>query len=180
MAQEVGNNTNIQQYTSPTYFCPRTPNIGRFSEAGLLDWMRFVIFHTRNCKGSQCTFLGRFLSRRCFTLCITVEAEPRIAKQYKCQYCCSCKNYRGKGTAGKKSVFASFFGWPEGREFVKKLSVLGHPIAQATSYCLLPDTLWLPASKNAFIVGSVKFANSLSLPSIVKKVRTGSKSSQGT
>ena len=26
---------------------------------------------------------GRFLSRRCFTLCITMEAEPRIAKQHK-------------------------------------------------------------------------------------------------
>ena len=34
--------------------------------------------------------------------------------------------------------------------------------------------------KNAFNVGSVKFANSLSPPSIVKKVRTGSKSSKGT
>ena len=40
---------------------------------------------------------GRFLSRRCFTLCTTMEAEPRIAKQYKCHHCCSCKNYRGKG-----------------------------------------------------------------------------------
>ena len=38
----------------------------------------------------------------------------------------------------------------------------------------------LCASKNAFKVGSVKFANSLSPLSIVKKVRTGSKSSQGT
>ena len=39
-------------------------------------------------------------------LCITVEVEPRIAKQYKCQYCYSCKNYRGKGMEGgeKKSV----------------------------------------------------------------------------
>ena len=43
---------------------------------------------------------GRFLSRRCFTLCITVEVEPRIAKQYKWQYCCSCTNYRGKGLEG--------------------------------------------------------------------------------
>ena len=44
----------------------------------------------------------------------------------------------------------------------KKKSVLGHPIAWATSYCLFPDTLWLRASKNAFKVGSdsVKFANS--------------------
>ena len=29
-------------------------------------------------------------------LCITMEAEPTIAKQYKCHYCCVCKNYRGK------------------------------------------------------------------------------------
>ena len=41
-------------------------------------------------------------------------------------------------------------------------------------------TFWLRASKNAFKSGSVKFANSPSPPSIVKKVRTGSKSSQGT
>ena len=44
---------------------------------------------------------GRFLSRHCFTLCITMEAEPRIAKQYKC---CSCKNYRGKGMEGGGGV----------------------------------------------------------------------------
>ena len=47
---------------------------------------------------------GRFLSRRYFTLCITVEVEPRIAKQYKCQYCCSFKNYRGKGMEGGNKV----------------------------------------------------------------------------
>ena len=34
--------------------------------------------------------------------------------------------------------------------------------------------------KNFFKFDSVKFANSVSPPSIVKKVRTGSKSSQGT
>ena len=123
---------------------------------------------------------GRFLSRRCFMLCITMEVEPRIAKQYKCQHCCSCKNYWGKGTEGGKKVslrvcvcvFADqkiAISW--------KKCVLGHPIARATSYCLLPDTFRLRASKNAFKVGSVKFANSLSPPSIVKKVCTGSKSS---
>ena len=139
----------------------------------------------------------------------------------------------GKGDGGwKKSVFVSFFGCPKERELVKKKKkkkgVLGQPIARATSYCLLPDTLWLRAFKNAFKVGSakfsnslskerelvkkkkkslgasysmsnklllvarhilttclqkvgsVKFSNSLSPPSIVKKVRMGSKSSQGT
>ena len=53
--------------------------------------------------------LGRFLSRRCFTLCIMVEVETRIAKQYKCQYCCSCKNYRGKGMEGENKVFLHRF-----------------------------------------------------------------------
>ena len=51
---------------------------------------------------------GQFLSRRCFTLCITVKVESRIRKQYKCQYCCSCKNYRGKGMEGGKKVSLEF------------------------------------------------------------------------
>ena len=75
-------------------------HIGRFSEAGLLEWMRFVIFRARG----RSTLPGRFLIRHCFTLCITVEVEPRITKWYKCQYCCSCKNYRGKGMEGGKKV----------------------------------------------------------------------------
>ena len=54
-----------------------------------------------------------------------------------------------------------------------------HPIARATIYCLLPDTFLLLALKNAPKAGTVNFANSLSPPSIVKKVRTGSKNSQG-
>ena len=154
--------------------------IGRFSEVGLHIWMPFVIFRTRSHERSLCHFQADFLSRHCFTLCIIMEAEPRIAKQYKCHHCCSCKNYWGKGmVGGKKSVFALFFGWPEDREFWKRC-ILGNLIAWATSYCLLPDTFWLWASKNAFKVGSVKFANSLSTSSTVKKVCTGSKSSQGT
>ena len=128
---------------------------------------------------------GRFLCRRCFRLCITMEVEPRTAKKYKCHHCCSCKNYRDKwgggGGGGEVSLRCCFFGWPEDREFVRgRKCVLGHPIARATSYCLLPDTLWLRASKNAFKVGSVKFADSLSPLSVENKVRTGSKSSQGT
>ena len=51
--------------------------------------------------------------------------------------------------------------------------------ARATSYCLLPDTFWLRAFKNAFKAGTENFANSLSPPSIVKKVRNGNKNSQG-
>ena len=77
--------------------------IGQFSEAGLLEWMRFVIFCARSCERLQRTS-GRFLSRCCFMLCVTVEVEPRIAKQYKWQYCCSCINHGGKGMKGGKKV----------------------------------------------------------------------------
>ena len=121
---------------------------------------------------------GRFPSRRCFTLCITMEVQPRIAKQHKCHHCCSCKNYQRKGIKGGKKCFCIIF-WLTRRSWVcGKKCVLGHPIT--ISYYLLPDTFWPRASKNAFKVGNVKFANSLSPPSIVKKVRTGSESSKGT
>ena len=81
----------------------------------------------------------------------------------------------------KKKCLCLVFWLTRSSRVRRKNCVLGHPIARATSYCLFSDTLWLRASKkNAFKVGSIKFANSLSPPSIVKKVRTGSKSSQGT
>ena len=71
-------------------------------------------------------------------LCITMEVEPRIAKQYKCHHC--CKNYQGKGMeGGKKSVFVAFLADQKIMVLWKKC-VLGHPIARATSYCLLPGT----------------------------------------
>ena len=115
---------------------------------------------------------GWFLSRRCFTLCITMEVEPRIVKQDKCHHCCSCENYQGKGMEGGKKVSLHHFLADQKIGFHGKF--LGLPIARAARYCFLLDTFWLRASGNAFKVGSVKFANSLSLPSIVKKVRTGS------
>ena len=126
----------------------------------------FVFLSRARCRGrgGRSALPGRFLSRpRCFTLCITVEVEPRIAKQYKCQYCCSCKNYRWKGMeGGKKKCLCVVLGLTRRSQVRRKKCVLGHPIARATGYCLLADTLWPRASKNAFKVGSVKFANSLS------------------
>ena len=59
-----------------------------------------------SCKKS---LLGWFLSRRCFMLCITMEVEPRIVKQYKCHHCCTCKNYQGKGMEGGKKVSLCHF-----------------------------------------------------------------------
>ena len=127
------------------------------------------------------SLLGWFLSRHCFTLCITMEVESRIAKQYKCHHCCSCKKKKKNGQRGwrmEKSVFVSIFGWPKDPEFVI-FFILGHPIAWATSYCVLPDTFLLQASKNAFKVGSVKFANSLSPPSIGRMYAPEVKAAKG-
>ena len=90
---------------------------------------------------------GRFLSRRCFILCITMEVEPRIAKQYKCHHCCSSKNYLGKEMEGAKKVSLRRFladlkiasSGRKRKKKKKKRRILGQPIAQATSYCLLQD-----------------------------------------
>ena len=62
--------------------------------------------------------------------------------------------------------------------FHKKNVVLG--ILYHKQFFLLPDIFQLQAFKNAFKDGRVNFANLMSLPSIVKKVRTESKSSQET
>ena len=118
---------------------------------------------------------GRFLRRCCFTLCM--EVECRIMKKYKC---CSCKNYWGKGMEGGKKVSLHHFLADQKIASLWKKCVLGHPIAQATSYCLLSDTFWQWASKNVFKVGRIKFANWLPPPSNLKTVRPGNKSSLGT
>ena len=125
------NHTSLLLYLSKLHnpqsvaFSPKA--IGRFSEAGLHEWMPFVIFCERSHERSQHALPGRFLSRRCFTLCITVEVEPRIAKQDKCHHCCSCKNYREKGMEGGKSVFALFLANQKIASSWKKY-VLGHQV----------------------------------------------------
>ena len=78
--------------------------VGRFSEAGLYEWMPFVIFRAKKSREVPASLPGRLLSRRCFTLCITMEVEPRIAKQYKCHHCFSCRNYPGKGDGGWPTI----------------------------------------------------------------------------
>ena len=81
----------------------------------------------------------------------------------------------------KKVSLHRFFGSPEDHEFVEKnvfWGILKHE-QQVIAYCQTQYD-YRPPKKIAFKVGSVNFANSLSPPSIVKKVFTRSKSSQGT
>ena len=89
------------------------------------------------------SLLGRFLSRHCFTL---LNLELRSSTKATTV---AVAEITGDG-GWKKSVFASFFG-------DQKIASSGHPIARATSYCLLLDTFWLRAFTNVFKLGSVKF-----------------------
>ena len=148
--------------------------------------MPFVIFRARSRERSQ-SLPGQFLSRRCFTLCITMEVEPRIAKQYKCHHSVlqlqKITGEEGGRWRGEKKCLCVASVWLTRRSRIsgeKMRFAASFSVARAASYCLLPDTFRLRASKNAFKVVRTKFANSLSPPSVVKKVRTGSKSSQGT
>ena len=86
---------------------------------------------------------GWFLSRLCFTLCITMEVEPRIAKQYKCHHCCSCKNYWGKGLESGKKVFCFCFLFLADQKIVSSRGkcILGLPIGQFGEAGLLE---WMP------------------------------------
>ena len=152
---------------------------GWFREAGLHEWMPFVIFRTRSHERSQRHFQADFW----------VDIASCCVQQWKLNLelqsgtnatSCSCKNDRGKGMEGGKKMSLHRFLADQKIMSSWKKCVLGHPVAWATSYCLLPDTFWLQASKNAYKLGSVKFANSLSPLSIVKEVRTRGKSRQGT
>ena len=142
--------------------------------------MPFAIFCTKSHERSQLPLPGRFLSMHWFTLCITMEAEPGTAKQGKGHHCCICNNYRGKVMENGKKV--SFHHFSSDQKFVSAWTkcFIWYTTAQATSYCLLPDTLWQQAFKNAFKADTVNFVNSMSPPSIVKNACAGSKNSQGT
>ena len=67
------------------------------------------------------------------------------------------QSLQGKGDQGWKKVSLHHFSadlkkvW----ECVDPFCVFLHPIAQATSYWLLPDTFWLQAFRNACKVGAV-------------------------
>ena len=124
---------------------------------------------------------GRFLSRRCFTLCIIMEVEPIIAKQHKCHHCRSSKNYHGKGWSVEKKCLCVVLQWLTSRSRVRgEKNRSGASYSTSNKLLLVVRHILTTGLQTVFEVGSVKFANSLSPPSIVKKVRTGSKSSQGT
>ena len=109
-------------------------SIGRSSEALFPRVNALCNLSRKKSREVAASLPGRFMSRRCFTLCITMPVEPRIAKQYKCHNFCSCKNYRGKGMeGGEKSVLRRFLADQKIACSWNKY-VLGNPVARATGY----------------------------------------------
>ena len=98
-----------------------------------------------------------------------MDVERRIEK-----CCCICKNDRGKVMKDGKKYLCTVIRLTKRSRVRRKNKFWGIP-ARATSYCLLPNTFF----KNAFKVGTVKFADSLSPPSIVKKYAPEVKASKG-
>ena len=90
-----------------TFWSPKC--IEQLSEAGLHEWMPFVSFHSWSHERSNLPLLDQFLSRCWLALCVTMQAEPRIVKQYICHCCCTCKNYRGKVAQDEKRLLCIVF-----------------------------------------------------------------------
>ena len=82
---------------------------------------------------------------------------------------------------GGKSVFASFFGWPEDRKFGEKVYFRAS-YSMSNKLLVVARNILTTGLENVFKVGSVKFANSLSPPSICEEIflRTRSKISHRT
>ena len=110
-----------------TWRFPSCP-IGRFSEAGLHEWMPFAIFCTRSRKRLQLSLPGWFPSRCCFMLCITMEVEPRIQSSTNATAVAVAKITQERGWRVEKSVFASFF-W-----LTRRLWVRGKKMRFGASY----------------------------------------------
>ena len=114
--------------------------IGQFSQAGLHEWMPFIIFHARSRKRLQLPLPGWFLSRHWFTLCVTMEVEPRIAMLLllllllQLLLLLHLQVLEGKCDRGCKKVsWHNFFSWPGDCECVEKNAFFLQPIARATS-----------------------------------------------
>ena len=81
---------------------------------------------------------------------------------------------------GGKNGLCVFFGTDQKIAISWKKMCLGASYSTSSKLLLVARHIVITGLKNAIKCGSVKFAKSLSPSSIVKKVRTGSKSIQGT
>ena len=149
-------------------------SIGWFSEAGLHEWMPFVTFRTRSCEKSQHHFRADFwvgVASRC-------ELNLELWSSTNATTVAVAKITWERGWRVEKNVCV-VFGWAEDRKFMRKMQ-FGASYSTSNKLLLVARHILTMGLQKCLKVGSVKFANSLSPPSIVKKVHTGSKSSQGT
>ena len=134
-----------------TFWSPKC--IEQLSEGGLREWMPLLGFHSCSHERSQLPLLDQFLSRCWLTLCVTMQAEPRIVKQYICHCCCTCKNYRGKVTQDERKVSLHRFSadqkianlWKKGIFLGKFLLVARHTLT--TGLQKMPLNLALETSQ---------------------------------
>ena len=153
--------------------------IGRFSKAGLHEWIPFIIFHARSQERSQLPLPGWFLSRHWFMVCITMELASRIVKLYKCHYCCIFQNLQGKGYQGWKKVSLHHFSADLKKDWECMDPFCVFLASYSTSNKLLLVARHILTTDLQKCLQSWHcHANSLSPPAIVKKVCIGS--GQGT
>ena len=122
--------------------------------------MPCIIFCTGSCGRLQLPLPGQFLSRRCFMLCITMEVEPRTAKQYKCCCCCVLQKYRGRVMEDGNKMSALFFGRPDCNcmHFLKSFfGILQHE-QQVLACCQRPSD-YRPSKMPLCKTGAVNFVN---------------------
>ena len=150
---------------------------GQFREAGLHEWMPFVISRARSHERSQLPLPGWFLSRPWFMLCVTwnLNLQPWSSTNATAVAFARLTGERWWRKCKKKKCLHRFLDDQKIVSLWKKCIFL-HSVASATSSCLLSDTL-TTGLQNAFKDGC-KLCE-FTVPAFHCKVRTGRKNSQG-
>ena len=120
---------------------------------------------------------GWFLCRCCFMLrVIQWELNLELWSSTNATTVAVAKITWERGWRVEKK-FCIVFGWAEGRKFMRKMR-FGASYSTRNKLLLVARHILTTGLQKCLKVGSVKFANLLSPPSIVKKVCIGSKSSK--
>ena len=95
-------------------------SVWQFSEAGLQEWITpFVIFCARCRKRLHLPLLGRFWVGIASCSIQQWKLNLELWSSTNTSTVAVATKYWGKGIGWDKSVFASFFGWPEDHELME-------------------------------------------------------------
>ena len=106
----------------PVFPSPLLFSVGRFNEAGL-QWVNELCNLSRKKSREVAASLpGRFLSRRCFTLCITMDVDPELRSNTNATTVAVAKITGERWQRVEIKVYLRrFFRWPDVRDFVGKM-----------------------------------------------------------